>query len=389
MWASRVAERSGLAGAWRLAGAWLLLLWQTLDPRAIPEAPSEDSAASRVTALPEFWTLVAEHSELVGAWRLTGVCVASRVGAKAWLRTLRRLVVSGGYSSAGYKSAVWRLDLATLRWEPMPALVTARCQHACCAVRGNVVVLAGQSSEGVDLATVEVLKAGDHTFASLPPLSCGARNYSTALPIDESESAEGQVLLLGGRGEDGELLDEASRVLTVDLATGACTPHPPLFYVERLGFAAARLPDGRVVCAGGHRTAGITAEVLEPPDQGSPDGFWRWRELPHMSVPRLGAAGCLLSDGRFAVFGGWSGGEPTASCEALTLDGDEWWDPLPPMREARLRSTCAAVGGCAIVAGGNDSTVVEVYEDALGRWRRLPCSLPHGGPMTWAGSALT
>jgi hypothetical protein len=56
-------------------------------------------AVSRATALPEFWNLVAEHSGLVGAWRLTGVCRASRVGAKQWLRTLRRLVVSGGYVS--------------------------------------------------------------------------------------------------------------------------------------------------------------------------------------------------------------------------------------------------------------------------------------------------
>jgi hypothetical protein len=154
------------------------------------------------------------------------------------------------------------------------------------------------------------------------------------------------------------------------------------------------LPDGRIVCAGGEagtNPAGITAEVLEPLEQGSPDDAWRWRELPHhMSVHRYGAAGCVLSDGRFAVFGGMDINDvTTASCEVLTLDGDERWEPLPSMREVRCGLTCAAVGGCVIVAGGHGSTsAVEVYEEALGRWRRLPCNLPHGGELLWAGSAL-
>jgi hypothetical protein len=134
--------------------------------------------------------------------------------------------------------------------------------------------------------------------------------------------------------------------------------------------------------------AGITAEVLEPPEQGSPDDVWRWRELPSMSVPRDGTAGSVLSDGRFAIFGGGVINGPLASCEALTLDGDERWEPMPPMREARSHLTCAAVGRCVIVAGGFDSTTVEVYEEALGRWRRLPCNLPHEGPLTRPWSAL-
>jgi hypothetical protein len=249
-------------------------------------------------------------------------------------------------------------------------------------------------------------EAEEHTFADLPPLSCGPRSCSIALPIDESESAEGQVLLLGGSAE-GDQLDVAARVVKADLATGACTPHPPLLY-DRWNFAAARLPDGRVVCAGGVEDddgddaddeddtlhpyqPSRTAEVLEPLEQGSPDGVWRWRELPHMSVQRFCAAGCVLSDGCFAVFGGLDNNEvTTASCEALTFEGgDERWDPLRPMLEARSDFFCGAVGGCVIVAGGYDLTAaVDVYEEGLGRWRQLPCSLPHEGGLAWVGSAL-
>jgi hypothetical protein len=80
---------------------------------------------------------------------------------------------------------------------------------------------------------------------------------------------------------------------------------------------------------------------------------------------------------------------PTSSCEALTRDGNiERWDPLPPMHEARHVFACAAVGECVIVAGGVGSSTVEVYEEALGRWRRLPCNLPHNTELYWMGSAL-
>ena len=104
----------------------------------------------------------------------------------------------------------------------------------------------------------------------------------------------------------------------------------------------------------------------------------------------------MLSDGRFEVFGGL-GSISMSSCEVLTLDGDEQWEPLLPMHEARHGFACAAVGGCVIIAGGistgnsgHDAALqsVDVYEEALGRWRRLPCSLPHHGGVGWIRGAL-
>jgi hypothetical protein len=45
-------------------------------------------------------------------------------------------------------------------------------------------------------------------------------------------------------------------------------------------------------------------EVCKPPARGVMDAAWTWRELPAMSVARVGRGGCVLSDGRFAVLGG-------------------------------------------------------------------------------------
>jgi hypothetical protein len=154
----------------------------------------------------------------------------------------------------------------------------------------------------MSFAGVEIL--AEESIFTLPPLSCGPRVGAAAVAIDESESEQGQVLLIGGH-DGGNYCPEVQKV---DLATGVCTPLPPLLSHLRPDCTAARLPDGRVVCVGknaGH-SEGITAEILEElPDQGSlaSEASWRWRELPNMGVARSGCGGCVLSDGRFAVFG--------------------------------------------------------------------------------------
>jgi hypothetical protein len=49
---------------------------------------------------------------------------------------------------------------------------------------------------------------------------------------------------------------------------------------------------------------------------------------------------------------------------------------------------CAAIGGCVILASCMGSTMAEVYEEGLGRWRRLPCSLPNDSQLYMMGSAM-
>jgi hypothetical protein len=224
-------------------------------------------AVEWATALPEVWALVAENGDgLVDAWRLKSVCRASREGVNTFLSTLPGLVVCGGVASmGGAVSDVWRLDLVTLRWEPMTALVTARYGHACCAVRGTLVVLGGSTpGEGNPIfSEVEMLSSG--AFVDLPPLSRGGITGAAAIEVDESESAAGQVLLLGG-ADDEEVL---ATVYLVDLATGACARQPDLLHLimprlgYRMGASSARevstvLLYRRRRCGGRRRRGGRT-----------------------------------------------------------------------------------------------------------------------------------
>jgi hypothetical protein len=313
-------------------------------------------AVDRATGLPEVWALVAAHLWLVGAWRLMRVCKAAQVGAREFLSTLPGLVVCGGYSggAGGVRDGVWRLDLATLRWGGMPGLVTPRSYHSCCTVRGNLVVLGGSTRGGSFTSSVEMVSSTEEGafFVDLPPLSCGAIGGAAAIAVEESDSAAGQVLLLGGAMQG---VGVVSTVRLVDLATSVCTPGRPDMLRSRCYFAAAGLLGGGIVCAGGYSSDNQSAaEMWGPPVQGALDAAWTWRHLPAMSVARYGCSGCVMSDGRFAVLGGWRGfGGITSSCEALAIgDDDEHWVPLLPMHDPRAYFSCAAVAGCVIVAGG-------------------------------------
>jgi hypothetical protein len=270
------------------------------------------------------------------------------------------------------------------------------CDHACCVVRDDLVVIGGGATLEETFESVRMLAEGGGAFTAQPPLTCGGIACAVAIEVIESGSAVGQVLQLGGYGEYGE---PVSTVYLVDLATGVCTPQPHLIW-ERCQFTAARLPDGRIVCAGGigFDGAGLSSvEVCEPPALGAVDAAWTWRELSAMSAARHGCRGCVMSDGRFAILGGNdSNNEPFSSCEALAVGHDEHWEVLPPMHDARSHFACAAVAECIVVAGGGGRTPngrvclrsTEVFDEVLGRWLQLPCDLPYDGGLKGMGSAL-
>jgi hypothetical protein len=160
----------------------------------------------------------------------------------------------------------------------MPALLCARSSPACCAVRGVLVVLGGMvPGSGIHRGgiapnlRVEMLSQGAGEFVELPPLSCDAVCGTSAIAVDETHSTLGQMLLLGGH-EDGGLLTATSSTRLVDMATGVCTPQADLLHA-RSHFAAARLPDLDIACAGDFRGL-LTAEMWGRPMQGVLNAAW-------------------------------------------------------------------------------------------------------------------
>jgi len=284
----------------------------------------------------------------------------------------------------------------------MPALLLATYNHACCTVRGALVVLGGAWIHDCHPATsrVEILSGGQEgEFVDLPHFDWHDIEGASAVVVEESDSATGQVLLLGGYYDYNNVGENVlSTVLQVDLASGACTLLPTL-HTSRFDFAAVRLPDGRVACTGGFQSIEIdpaltSAEVWGPPTNAALDAARIRTVLPALNVGRGGCRGCVMSDGRLAVLGGrnsYDGRCFMSSCEALRVDKDEHWSFLPPMRHPRAGFACAAVAGCIIVAGGYNTKSVEAYDEVLDRWFQLPCVVPIDedyGRLGGMGSAL-
>ena len=353
--------------------------------------------ASRVTALIEFWALVAgsKRFTLVELWRIMRVSKAARLGVKEHLSTLPKLVVCGGLTGGEVSDRVWRLNMATLRWESMRSLGTARFHHSCCTVNGALVVVGGshdtssflpvserdeKEKDRVNPATeIHSPQESNEWPKIFPPLSRGEIHGTVAVPVNETESAAGQVLLIGG--EDASSLLRV--VHRVDLSTGECVLHSHLHGMYAY-HAASQLRDGRIVCVGAY-------EYEDPKDSAElwgpygPEATWFWTPVCRMSHWRYGSRGCVMSDGRFAVLGGVCSKDGRdyrlSSFEALTLDDsnadDDHWEPMPPMRyPTRDFFACGVVAKCIIVVGGRCHKSCEVYDEELRRWFRLPHDLP-------------
>jgi len=145
-------------------------------------------------------------------------------------------------------------------------------------VRKGVVVLGGNFAGHDPTASVEILDrdssgAVGNIFKILPLLSCGPIVSSTAFMIDESESDQGQVLLIGGGVEN----HPSSAVRKVDDAqgrlAGACSAPPSLRCPQGhviTDCTAGRLPDGQhlherfrrvtILCADSHVLSSLHEE---------------------------------------------------------------------------------------------------------------------------------
>jgi hypothetical protein len=194
----------------------------------------------------------------VGLWRLRGACRAFRAWAQAELSSLPRVVVVGGavldrsaapptwFATASVES----LDLSTMRWSAaagcMPSLPDPRARHSVsCSVEGRVVVSCGHNAGGADRmlhlrGTALQWLPGTSTWSALPDLPVRGGAASVVLP-------DGRTMLIGGFSDGWTAL--ASVVVLAADGSG-WSDLPPLMGA-RFRAAAAAMPDGKVLVAGG------------------------------------------------------------------------------------------------------------------------------------------
>jgi hypothetical protein len=203
-------------------------------------------------------------------------------------------------------------------------------------------------------------------WSALPDLPAG-RTYAASVGLPD-----GRTMLIGGFSNEGQALTSVV-MLAADGSGWSDLTVPPLLAV-RGSPAAALLPDGKVLVAGGQShfrpgdgfdSALNTAELWDPATQ-------KWTALPPMACKRSCAAACVLS-GRVAVVGGF---DP----DGMICHDREVFDPVkcewaPLGAEMASISDISAVtvcGGLVVVGATEDDEPNELYDEQSGRWFELP-----------------
>ncbi len=139
--------------------------------------------------------------------------------------------------------------------------------------------------------------------------------------------------------------------------------------IARAPFGVVRLPDGRILVAGGTTTGKqvvASAEIYDP-------GTGQFISTGSLLTTRRKHAGAVLSDGTVLIMGG-----TTDRTDSTVLQSAESFDPATgrfqasaAMRSPRFKFTAVSLpDGSILVAGGSEETV-EVFDPRAGQFRAV------------------
>lgn len=263
------------------------------------------------------------------AWIPVRPMSVPRLGHSLTLLDDGRVLVAGGSAldaaeSAGGGQTIRAVataelfDPATGAWTPTGSMGAARFEHTATRLRDGRVVMVGGLGPAAGagttrpLASTEIYDPAAGAFVGSTNLAEARANHAAVLLEDNS------VLVTGGAGGDGADLSLATA--EVFNAPGGTWTTVAAMGATRTGHTATRLPDGRVLVAGGEsvqrgtRRSLTSAEVFDF----AADAIGRWGPAGDMGCPRSEQAAVLLEDGSALVVAGdaaFPGGAPIAqSC---------------------------------------------------------------------------
>jgi hypothetical protein len=261
-----------------------------------------------------------------------------------------RVLVAGGVDpTQGHRWAVVSsaeiYDPATGSFSPTGSMSTPRGYAAAAPLPDGRVLVAG-GWDGWELEdavrTAEIYDPATGTFAPTGDMAA-ARYGPVAAPLPD-----GRVLVAGGEYFDlGSLLLKSLQSAEIyDPATGTFAPTGSMTVPRAGAAAAAPLPDGGVLVAGGAGPLPLASAEIFDAATGT------FRATGGMSVERASAAAAPLPDGRALVVGG--------GCDPFCGITNEIFDPVTgtfaltaTTTTARIASAAAPLSdGRVLVAGG-------------------------------------
>ena len=276
-------------------------------------------AGAQAALVPHFTLLPASGNTQLSLAR-DGVAMAPLPGGRA--------LVIGGFNGSGWHNTAEVFDPATDMFTPtLGPVLTPRAGAAVAPLPGGRVLIAGGSTTGnAILQSAEVFDPTTGVFTALP----ASGNTQLSVPRAAAAAAplpDGRVLIAGGSTTGNAVLQSAE---LFDPASNTFTALPALGNTElqtaRVNFAAVPLPGGKVLIAGGSGASAVlaSAEVFDPATE-------TFTALPasgatELQTARTAPAAAALPDGRVLIVGGDTSASGSVT-SADVLSSAEVFDP--------------------------------------------------------------
>lgn len=173
---------------------------------------------------------------------------------------------------------------------------------------------------------------------------------------------DGRVIVAGGRSIENRAIDTAE---IWDPETGLWTPTLPMNQAHET-MPMVSLGDGRVMVIGGADDTYApvtTVEVYDPATNG-------WVEIDPMSEKRIWHTATLLSDGRILVTGGGKPDGPWIKTAEIFDPETELWSSAGEMSVSRAQHTATLLkdGRVLVVGGRGKRMTAEIYDPSNNTW---------------------
>lgn len=315
----------------------------------------------------------------------------------------RVAVVGGGLGSVPL-AATEVFDPASRTWIPSAGLHEARRGHGLVRLHDGRLLGAGGIAGGELLGSAEVFDPSSGAWTPVGDLTHPRLGHTMTV------LADGTVLATGGTGETGTSSQGSQTVRPLaaaelfDPGTGEWTPVGELL-VPRFEHTATRLPDGRVLIAGGIGSEGdavgpvASAELYDPVTR-------TFSRTGRMTQPRTDHAAVSLAVGRVLAVGGDVGTSALSGVEVYDPVRGAWSQTASLRQPRRGHSATLLDDGTVLVAGGEffsqgartSLASAERYDPDAGTWAdagAMSCPrsehaaavLPGGAVLVVAGDA--
>jgi N-acetylneuraminic acid mutarotase len=303
----------------------------------------------------------------VPAWTPSGDMTVARMGGFPFLLPDGRVVVVGGTTTGGETEL---FDPSSQTWSAGASAASAHPQLPA-AVRlldGRILITGGRLDSGISVASADMYNPTTDAWTAVNGMNRSRVGHTLTLLADGRVLAAGGYSSTHGFDNTAEIYNPATGVwaFTTSMANGKWL------------HTATRLDDGsgRVLVAGGEHYYDSQGPHFRITQYYNP-ATGTWTAGPLLNTGRAGHAAAALPGGRVMVAGGvsgWAINSTLASTEIL--DGSSW-QPGPSMTQARLHFPIVVMSDDTLLVTGGTSnnatsqTVIagaERYDSSSNTW---------------------